>query len=178
MSVVRKSCEMTDHLREYLSKIAMHAAAISAFALLPEVARSCPLEGYWRSDEAKTLASLSQAKDLTEAQRTLLTDDFFGKLFIHMECDRFTSVYEDFIQSSSYELLSSSKSQIRFKYHNDFEGEVVSTATIEGDCYWVPIVGGSVREYFCPIEEWEYTSARELAKESEAESEDGCFSED
>jgi len=122
-------------------------------------ANACPLEGYWKSNEEKTLASFSHAENVTEKQREFFTDNFFGKLYMHIECKKFTSVMEDWIETSNYELVSSSEKTVTIKYISELEGEVVREATIESECYSLLINGGQFKEYFCPISAKAYNKA-------------------
>ncbi len=121
------------------------------FLVLPLKVAGCPLEGYWKSDEEKTLASFRQAKDVTAKQKEIFENKFFGKLYMHIECKRFTSVMEDWVETSKYDLVSSSDKFVTIRYTSEIEGEVVREATIEGNCYSLEINGGQFKEYFCPV---------------------------
>ncbi|MGX5172501.1 hypothetical protein ACUR5C_00570 [Aliikangiella sp. IMCC44653] len=125
---------------------------------------ACPLEGYWKSNEEKTLASFRQAKNSTEKQKALLSEDFFGKLYIQFECEKFTAVLEDWVETYSYALVSATDKNVTFKYSSELEGEVVREATIEGDCYSLSINDGQFKEYFCPITPKAFSEAIELAR--------------
>lgn len=136
------------------------------FLTLPLKLIACPLEGYWKSDEAKTLASFHQAKDATPKQKELFENNFFGKLYMHIECRNFTFVMDNWIASSKYDLVSSSSESVTIRYTSEFMGEVTSKATIEGDCYSIKINGGQFKEYFCPVSAKEYNKAIKLAQQA------------
>ncbi len=113
-------------------------------------AKECPLEGFWKSNEAKTLASLEVASNVTEKQRELFSKDFFGKLFMQIKCSEYTAVLEDWYETTPYELISSKENVVILKYESILdEGFDVMEATISGDCYSVPINSGQFREYLC-----------------------------
>lgn len=127
---------------------------------------ACPLEGHWRSNEEKTLASFRQAKDATQKQRELFENDFFGKLYMHIECKKFTSVMDDWIETSKYDLVSSSSKSVTIRYNSELEGEVVREAIIEGDCYSLEVNGGQFKEYFCPVSAEAYNKAIKYAQQT------------
>ncbi|WP_220815882.1 hypothetical protein [Pseudomonas paralcaligenes] len=133
-------------------------------------ASTCPLEGYWKSHEEKTLASFRSAKDTTAKQREILTKNFFGKLFIHIECDKFTTVMDGWMQTSSYKLLSSPETAVTIQYHSDLEGNVMSEAVIEDKCYSAPVNSGQFKEYFCPVNAEEFNKARRFAEQAVSKS--------
>lgn len=126
---------------------------------LPLQAVSCPLEGYWKSDEEKTLVSFRQAKNSTSKQKKLFENNFFGKLYMHIQCKKFITVMDDWIETTQYDLLSSSSKSVTIRYSSELEGEVVREVTIDGDCYFLEVNGGQFKEYFCPISEKAYSKA-------------------
>jgi hypothetical protein len=136
------------------------------FLVLPLKVVGCPLEGYWKSDEEKTLASFHQAKDTTPKQKELFENNFFGKLYMHIECKKFTSVMEDWVETGKYDLVSSSDKSVTIKYTSETEGEVVREATIEDDCYSLEINGGQFKEYFCPVSAEAYNKAIKFAQQA------------
>ncbi|ROS01338.1 hypothetical protein EDC56_1773 [Sinobacterium caligoides] len=139
---------------------------IAILLVLPLRVIGCPLEGYWKSDEEKTLASFRQAKDVTPKQMEVFENNFFGKLFMHIECRKFTSVMDDWIEISSYELVSSSSKSVIIRYTSELEGEVVREAKIEGNCYSLEINGGQFKEYFCPVSAKAYNKAIKFAQQA------------
>ena len=145
----------------------MKLRLLSAILLvLPLKVIGCPLEGYWKSDEEKTLASFRQAKDVTPKQKEIFENNFFGKFYMHIKCKEFTSVMDDCIETSNYELLSSSSKAVTIRYTSDLEGEVVREATIEGNCYSLEINDGQFKEYFCPVSAEAYNKAIKFAQQA------------
>jgi hypothetical protein len=122
-------------------------------------AGACPLEGYWKSDEQKTLDSFRKAEDATDKQKDLFENGFFGKLYIHYECTKFTSAMDGALETRSYELISSNNNTVTVKYGDEIKGEVVREIQIEGECYSLPVNEGQFREYFCPISKEAYNRA-------------------
>lgn len=128
--------------------------------LLTDVqAEECPLSGYWKSDEAKTLISFKAADKVTQKQKELLTNNFFGKLFVHIDCKTFTSVFEGRKETSEYIIVDASKEKVVMRYDSALKGVNEMVATIEGPCYSVLINDGQFREYFCPSTEQAYNKA-------------------
>lgn len=136
------------------------------FLFLPLKVVGCPLKGYWKSDEERTLASFRQAKGVTSKQKEIFENKFFGKLYLHIECKEFTSVIEDWIETSKYDLLSSSSMSVTIRYTSELEGEVVREATIEGNCYSLEVNGGQFKEYFCPVSAEAYNKAIKFAQQA------------
>lgn len=121
---------------------------------------SCPLEGYWRSDAERTLSSFRQAQGVSEKQKELFENNFFGKLYMHIECERFTAVMEGWHEITEYERVTSSDEVVVIKFNSEIEGEVVRKAVIEGACYSLAVNEGQFKEYFCPITKREFLEAR------------------
>ena len=112
---------------------------------------ACPLEGYWKSNEPKTLESMRRAIDLPEKARKLFENNFFGKLHAHIECNRFTTVLDGEVQSSEYEIIRLESNVYRLKSYSEILGDIEQTLRVEGACYSLEISQGKFREYFCPI---------------------------
>ena len=119
-------------------------------------AEECPLEGYWKSHEAKTLESLKAAKNVSDKHKQLFENNFFGKLFMHIECDKFTAIMEDWQEVSKYTVIKASKESVTIKYNSTLEGIVEREALITGECYSLEINNNQFREYFCPVTEKAY----------------------
>ena len=73
---------------------------------------------------------------------------------------------EDWVETSSYELVSSSDQVVIIKYNSELEGEVVREAAIEGECYSLLINGGQFKEYFCPVSAKAYNKAIKFAQQA------------
>jgi len=126
------------------------------------LAEGCPLNGYWKSNEAMTLASFGKAKNVTLKQKELFSNRFFGKLYIYTECDKFITVMDDWIETSQYKLVSAEGNSVKISYieYPDDSSPTMKEAVFEGECYSVPVNGGQFREYFCPVTEQEYNKAQ------------------
>ena len=122
------------------------------------LAEDCPMNGYWTSNEEMTLSSFNEVKNATQKQKEIFSKDFFGKLYIHTECNKFTVIMDDWKEVSEYKLISVDGNSVKISYL-EFPGDTeptVKEAIFEGECYSVPINGGQFREYFCPITEQTY----------------------
>lgn len=145
----------------------MNLTVLTAILLvLPLTVISCPLEGYWKSDEEKTLASFRQALNATQEQKEVFEKNFFGNLYVHFECDSFTSVLDDWIETSNYELVTVADEFVVIRYTSILEGVVTLEATMENDCYFIDVMGGQFKEYFCPVSADAYSGAIKLAQEA------------
>ncbi len=134
--------------------------------VLPLKVISCPLAGYWKSDEEKTLASFRQVIGATQKQKEVFENNFFGNLYIHIECEKLTSVMDDWMETKDYELVSFTDESVIISYASILEGVVTLEATIENDCYFIDVMGGQFKEYFCPVSADAYSGAIKLAQEA------------
>lgn len=113
--------------------------------------QNCPLNGYWKSHEKKTLESLSKAKNVTEKQQKIFGSDFFGKLVMFVECGQFTSALEGWGETTRYETISTTRDKVVIQYIEfpDDKDPTEKEIHLHGGCYSVPINGGQFREYMC-----------------------------
>lgn len=115
----------------------------------------CPLVGKWRSDEARTLESMRMHGNVTEKQRELFENAFFGRLTVDIECDKFIATFDgEEGEAVTFEIVAVEGRAITMRYVESFTGSTIeSTATIENDgCYSVPVGSVGFKEYFCKIE--------------------------
>lgn len=114
----------------------------------------CPLEGKWRSDEAKTLESMRMYGSVTEKQRELFENGFFGRLTVEIGCDKFIATFDgEEGETVTFDIVSVKGNTITARYIDSFTGSTFeSTATIENDgCYSVPVGIVGFKEYFCRV---------------------------
>ena len=122
-------------------------------------AEECPLSGYWRSHEGKTLESLSAAEEITDEQAAFYSRNFFGRQHVYIECHQFTSVLDEWEDVQPYTFVTEGD-QFYLTYFSEFEGDVKRPVLIEDDCYAVPVHEGQFWEYFCPVSAEAYSDYR------------------
>jgi len=104
----------------------------------------CPLKGKWYSNEKATLEQMDKYGNLTEKQRKLLSNKFFGKLTIEYSCTEATIYYNDTVKTEKYKITK--------RNGNTLEVELSSTKeqiTLAGDCYLISLEPLTFSEVFC-----------------------------
>jgi hypothetical protein len=118
----------------------------------PVVSAECPLMGKWKSNEAKTLASMHATGKVTEQQRSLFENHYFGKLTVTITCSEMTSTYAGDSDTFAYTYVKQDGHHITIQPHdeeNDKEVERELTLEQNGQCYSVPVSNLGFKEYFC-----------------------------
>jgi hypothetical protein len=114
-------------------------------------ASECLLAGTWKSNEEKTLQSM-KAVQLTEKQRKLFSNRFFGKLAIDYTCEGFTSTYEDMVKSYKFISMKESGRYVTTEYFEPSQNKnLLDTIEIIDDCYSVPLGKLGFNEVFCKV---------------------------
>jgi len=119
------------------------------------LAEECPIAGVWKSDEAKTIASMNASGKVADEQRAFLENGFFGKLRLKTTCEEFTTLYEDQRDTVPIKSVTVNGNQLTTTYFDELSGEDVErTITMErgGECYSVPIEHLGFREFFCRVQ--------------------------
>ncbi len=121
---------------------------------------NCPLNGYWKSNEAMTLESFSKLNNVTKKQKEILGNDFFVKMYVFIECEQFTTVMDDWKETSPSQIVSVDKDSIKVKY-KEFPTDIEPTikeVVIKDDCYSIPIkiTSGQFNEFFCKTSKESY----------------------
>lgn len=153
-SLVRDSLQkmlLTPQLGRYMQKMKLIALLLlMSLSTLVQGQELCPLNGIWKSNERMTLDSMNTHGKVTEKQRELFENSFFGNLEIEVSCNQFTSTYEDAVWTVEYQIVEVSGNRVTTRYHDSLTNEVVEmTIIIENDCYSLPIGSLGFREYFC-----------------------------
>ena len=116
------------------------------------VSAECPLMGKWKSDETKTLASIPATGKVTDKQRTLFENHFFGKLTLKITCTEMTSSYAGDSETFAYTYVKQAVHHITIQTHdeeNDKDVERDLTLAQDGQCYRVPVSTLGFKEYYC-----------------------------
>jgi hypothetical protein len=114
-------------------------------------ANECLLAGTWKSNEEKTLQNM-KAVQLTEMQRKLFSNGFFGKLVIDYTCKGFTSTYEDMVESFQFLSMKESGRFVTAEYYEPSQNKnLLKTIEIIDDCYSVPLGKLRFNEVFCRV---------------------------
>lgn len=120
-------------------------------------AEECLLKGMWQSNKEKTLIDLeANAVSLTETQRKVFYDDFFGKLIIDNNCSSYITYFDGVVDGgdkSDFEILYEDETSVTMK-SRDFTGEkVIRTLelTEDGECYSIPLGSLGFSEFFCRV---------------------------
>lgn len=127
----------------------MIAAALTSCADQP-----CELCGRWRSNAERTLPEMEKSPLLSEKQRRLFRNDFYGKLIVETRADSFRTYFPDQSPDSvawqPWQFVSRSGNALTARYFLD-GNSVERTIRLEGDCYQVlqPHLGFS--EWFCKV---------------------------
>jgi len=114
-------------------------------------ADECLLAGTWKSNEEKTLQNM-KAVQLTEKQRKLFSNGFFGKLVIDYTCKGFTSTYEDMVETYQFISMKESGRVVTTEYYEPSQKKnLLYTIEIIEGCYSLPIGKLGFNEVFCRV---------------------------
>lgn len=123
---------------------------LSIFSAAAYGQEPCPLNGVWLSNEKMTLESMNRHGNVSEKQRALFEDSFFGRLKVDVGCNQFTTTLDDFSETVEYEIAEMSGSSVTTRYVDALLGKMVErTLVVKEGCYSVPIEHLGFREYFC-----------------------------
>ena len=117
-------------------------------------AGACELCGRWRSDAARTLPEMEKSVRLTEKQRLLFRNDFFGKL-VEETREKYLRAYfpDQSPESVAWEpwQVVSRKGAV-FQVSHLVAGELVQREVrLDGNCYRVLIPELGFGEWFCRV---------------------------
>lgn len=115
-------------------------------------AGSCPLNGRWQSNEARTLASLHATGKVNKRQRALFENHYFGHLSMTYTCKEITVRYAGDSDILDYQIVRRDGPHITIRTTDDEtdEGRLRELLlTPDGKCYSVPVAKFQFREYFC-----------------------------
>jgi len=115
-------------------------------------ADDCRLQGVWKSDAARTLASINSTKLSDPETLNAVSDDLFGHMVHEWTCteyrERIDTQSESF--AVTYDTVAESEYSTTVKVLVD--PEYMMTMVWEGECYKVPVAGHDFFEYFCPAD--------------------------
>lgn len=114
--------------------------------------QECDTCGRWRSDADRTLAEMHQSDKLTDAQRKLFGNDFFGKLVVETTPDATRAYFPDenpqSVAWADWEVVSRSGDAIVIRYKPDDEW-ITRSLSIHGSCYRIEQPELGFGEWFC-----------------------------
>lgn len=118
------------------------------------MAAECPLVGDWKSNEAKTLASMRATGKVNPQQRRLFEHHYFGTMQLHFSCSEMTSSYAGDAEISAYTIVKQEGNRITLRIDNEEterNDERVFTLEPDGKCFFKPVPNMGFNEYFCKI---------------------------
>lgn len=116
------------------------------------VSAECPLRVNWKSNEARTLASMHATGKLSTQQRRVFEHHYFGSLRLHFTCTEMTSSYAGDVELIAYSYVKQNGNRITIKTHDDdTDQDSVRVLTLEpgGKCFYKPVANLGFNEYFC-----------------------------
>ena len=126
-------------------------ATLLLFPCIALAGETCPLNGYWQSDEKQTLESFYNSANKTEKQIELFSKGFFGQLVVKIECGQFISALEGWSETTPYEIIEKGNNKLTISYIELPNDEVPTKKELHlhGQCYSVTVIGGQFREFMC-----------------------------
>ena len=119
------------------------------FPALVAAADDCPLLGKWKSDEARTLASISTTDALSAGAANAISQDVFGRMIHEWTCTDFRA-YPDDSESAdavTYRIEGREAEWYVVTVYGATEYEL--RIAVEGECYKVQMPARKFYEYFC-----------------------------
>jgi hypothetical protein len=116
------------------------------------VAAECPLAGDWKSNEAKTLASMHATGKVTPRQRRVFEHHYFGMLRLHFTCTEMTSSYAGDAEIIAYTYVKQEGNRITIRIQDEDteqDSERVLSLEAGGKCFSKPVPHMGFNEYFC-----------------------------
>jgi len=112
--------------------------------------------GTWQSDESLTLASMSKSQDLSQSDREMFSNDFFGDRVMEFQIDRARSYFvgcewegvEQDMSWHRYDVAASGPDFMTLKAPLE-----VATWRIEGELIYVELPKWNFREYWRRVDE-------------------------
>ena len=128
------------------------AIAIACISTTTVIAEECALQGRWRSDAARTLASISSSNLADASTINTLSEDLFGHMIHDWSCTEFSTWFDaqgpgepvpyDVLESNEESITVRVSGQATFELRMEWEGE----------CYKIPVAGHDFQEYFCRVD--------------------------
>lgn len=131
--------------------LAFVGALLLVSGILPVRAENCRIAGVWKSNEELTLKNMEKVQ-LTEKQRKLFSNNFFGKLVLDSTCRGFTSTFEGSVDTYKFLSMKESGDTVTVEYYDPlYKANIKRTMTIKGNCYSIPLEHLGFDEVFCRI---------------------------
>lgn len=121
------------------------------FPVLDAVADDCPLQGKWKSDEARTLANISTIDSLSAGAANAVSQDVFGRVIHEWTCTEFRAYPYDSepADAVTYRIEGREAEWYVLTVYGATEYEL--KIALEGACYKVQMPARKFYEYFCPV---------------------------
>jgi hypothetical protein len=111
---------------------------------------ACPIEGTWKSDAPKTIASLKSSKALVPSD--VKVGELFGKQILKLDCKSLTSTYEKKVQTLKFKSVVINANDVTVTFlENKYGQNGSSTFTLEEDkkCISINHKDINFKEYYC-----------------------------
>jgi hypothetical protein len=113
------------------------------------------LIGVWRSDAARTLASMRATPGIPEERRRALADDYYGHLTVEYANDTVQARFENSDYDSGlrpYRVVAATRGHVVTDEWNELLRKFErSTTYVDGDCIYGLAADYGYREYFCRV---------------------------
>jgi hypothetical protein len=123
-------------------------------SLFPACAKdSCILKGRWQSNEKATLEQMEKYGGVTEKQRQLFTNNFFGKLVVEYTCTEVTLHSEGGASTGKYKIIRKEGNVLKVRFYDEVPDDgITRTIILYGDCYQIlPLLNVHFNEVFCRV---------------------------
>jgi hypothetical protein len=113
--------------------------------------------GVWRSDAARTLASMQSTPGIPDDVRATLADDYYGHLVIEYRAATVRARFDNSDYDSGerpYRVAESTPEYVVTEEWNEILREFeTSTTYFDGECIYAVAAQYAFREYYCPAAE-------------------------
>lgn len=128
-------------------------AAVALLCLLAACTeQQCSTCGRWKSNAERTLEEMERSTLLSEQQRAVFGESFFGKLIVETQPNVTRAFFPDqdpdTIAWTPWELLSQAGDSLTIRYLSD-SGWLTRSVRVEGECYRVDQPELGFGEWFC-----------------------------
>ncbi len=125
--------------------------ALIWFPALVAAADDCPLQGKWKSDEARTLADISTRDTISAGAANAVSQGVFGHMIHEWTCTEFRAYPDDSepAEAVTYRITGREAEWFVVTIYGATEYEL--KISLEGACYKVQEPARRFYEYFCPV---------------------------
>ncbi|HLF11643.1 MAG TPA: hypothetical protein VJA26_10540 [Gammaproteobacteria bacterium] len=111
--------------------------------------------GTWKSDAARTLASMREVVDVPQQVRAAFENDYHGHLVVEYRADTVRAYFDDGNYDSGYqpyEVVEVTDDYVVTREWNEVLAQFSdSTTYLDGECIYGVSAEYQYREYFCPL---------------------------